>query len=221
MEGLEDRCKPSIINKKSVESKKKKRLPSSNSVTRRNKKTKQGVDGPPFRWQDSCSEWKVDLSQWFSNWLHFRITCELKKVNNAKSHPRIAKVAPQMVNPRKTIIKKFTNLAGTNLTKQSFIIIKNEKNWHQVPCNAMRILAFLPKMFILNLIMRKCQTKSSWGTVYKTTGLYSFNCQCHERLWKAEELFQMMYDPELDPGSEKNFAKRTLLRQLVKSEHVL
>lgn len=31
----------------------------------------------------------------------------------------------------------------------------------------------------------------------------------------------MMYDPELDPGSEKNFAKRTLLRQLVKSEHVL
>ena len=50
----------------------------------------------------------------------------------------------------------------------------------------------------LTLIMRKHQTHSEWGPVYKTTDLYSQKCQCAQRQKQAEELTEWSWMTILD-----------------------
>lgn len=81
------------------------------------------------REKDSCFGCKVGLDQWFSNWLRFGITRELK----SNWVPlQTCQGSTSEVKPRKTIIKKLNNLARTTLTKHSS---NSETNWHHVPHN--------------------------------------------------------------------------------------
>lgn len=87
-------------------------------------------------------------------------------------------------------------------------------------------MIFLPRMYNLNLIMRK-RTNLNWGMLYKVIGLWSSKCQSHKGQektgkrfpgWKAKQTRQLnaMGDSGLDP-----FAVRTSLRQLMKFEEIL
>ena len=73
--------------------------------------------------------------------------------------------------------KKYSSLYLNQTNKFNFT--SSGTNWHQVPpkigCNKYSTTSgfFLPKIFKLNLILRKHETSPIWGTLYKTPGVVS------------------------------------------------
>lgn len=130
-----------------------------------------------------------------------------------------------LITKGKVITIQWRNLADTPLIKQlTSPVIRLREPTDVMYCKGSNITSviFLPKMYNLNPVMSKHQTKTNWGTFYKISGHTLQKYQGHERqiLWSCPWLKEIketwrvnvMWDPLLDPESEK----RKLVGQFVK-----
>lgn len=125
----------------------------------------------------------------------------------------------------KIVIQQWRNIVVTILTKRSKLasLKIGQTNvmwllmWYTEKGHIISMV-FLAKMRYLNIVMRKHQTNSNWGTFYIITGMYFKKSMSwkSKRLWNSsrvketKETWQLnvICDPGLDPGLEKTIAIR-------------